>query len=69
MINGGFAQSILIFVIRSHIVGESVPRRHPCPSEEHGGGWVGSSTKTELGAPRQILSSNTLYHENEDAYL
>jgi len=45
-----------------------IARRHPCPSEEHGGGWEGSSTKTEQGAPDFKPFINRLHHGFGNAY-
>ncbi len=37
-------------------------RQHPCPSEEHCGGWIGSSTKMELGVPRCSIHLSIYRH-------
>jgi hypothetical protein len=41
----------IIEILRNIIISKTVRKEHACSSEEHGGGWVGSSTKMRQDAP------------------
>jgi small subunit ribosomal protein S20 len=46
----------------------SVIRRYPCLSEEHGGGWAGSSTKIDKGAPSSSSDISIFHHGYRDVH-